>query len=105
LKFDLMVANPPYIPSAEIATLEPEVREHDPRQALDGGADGLDFYRRLAREAKPWLAPAGKLMAEFGEGQSEALRAIFLQAGWSVEEILKDYTQRERFLIACAMQP
>ena len=58
--FDLIISNPPYIPSAEIATLQPEVREFDPRGALDGGADGLDFYRKLAAEAKPFLKPGGK---------------------------------------------
>ena len=66
------LSNPPYIPSAEIATLEPEVSDFDPRGALDGGADGLDFYRRLATEAKPFLKPDGKIMLEFGDGQAEA---------------------------------
>jgi methylase of polypeptide subunit release factors len=66
----LIISNPPYIPSAEIATLQPEVRDFDPRAALDGGADGLDFYRLLAAEAKPFLKPGGKIMLEFGDGQA-----------------------------------
>src|SRR5262249_34624698 len=60
LRFDLIVSNPPYVASAEIAALEPEVRDHDPRLALDGGADGLEFYRRLAVEAPASLKPAGR---------------------------------------------
>ncbi len=68
IHFNLIVSNPPYIPSAEIETLEPEVRDYDPRGALDGGTDGLDFYHRLALETGAFLKPGGKLMLEFGEG-------------------------------------
>ena len=100
VKFDLIVSNPPYIPSAEIETLEPEVRDFDPRGALDGGVDGLDFYRRLAVEAGAFLKPAGKLMLEFGEGQAAALREIFEKQKWVVEAVLPDYTRRERIFIA-----
>ncbi len=99
-RFDLIVSNPPYIASAEIETLQPEVRDHDPRGALDGGADGLDFYRRLAAEAGDFLQPHGKLMLEFGEGQAEAIRTILSAASWSVETIHPDYTQRLRYLVA-----
>lgn len=98
--FDLIVSNPPYIASAEIATLQPEVRDHDPRGALDGGTDGLDFYRRLATEAKIFLKPHGKLMLEFGEGQADAISALLTAQGWTVEAVHPDYTQRLRFLIA-----
>jgi release factor glutamine methyltransferase len=98
--FDLVVSNPPYIPSAEIETLEPEVRDYDPRGALDGGADGLDFYRRLAREARGWLKPSGKIMLEFGEGQADSIRGIFETENWIVEAIREDYTHRQRILIA-----
>src|SRR6185295_18826821 len=70
LAFDLIVANPPYIALAELETLEPEVRDHDPRAALDGGIDGLAFYRRLAAEARSFLKPTGRLMLEFGDGQA-----------------------------------
>jgi release factor glutamine methyltransferase len=98
--FDLIISNPPYIPSAEIATLQPEVRDFDPRGALDGGADGLDFYRKLAMESKPFLKPGGKIMLEFGDGQADAIRKIFEAEKWIVEAVREDYSQRERFLIA-----
>jgi release factor glutamine methyltransferase len=100
LQFDLIVSNPPYIASAEIETLEPEVRDFDPRAALDGGADGLDFYRLLAAQAKPFLKPHGKIMLEFGDGQAEAIRKIFENEKWIVEAVQADYSQRERILIA-----
>lgn len=99
-KFDLIVSNPPYIVSEEIATLDPEVREFDPRGALDGGADGLDFYRRLATEAGAFLKPGGKIMIEFGDGQSEAISKIFSAKQWTVEAVHQDYTKRERMLTA-----
>ena len=100
IRFDLIASNPPYIPSAEIETLEPEVREHDPRCALDGGADGLDFFRRLAKEAARFLKPGGRLMVEFGAGQEKAVSEILEGQNWVVESIREDYTQRPRFLIA-----
>ncbi len=98
--FDLIVSNPPYIPSAEIATLEPEVRDFDPRGALDGGPDGLDFMRRLAIEAGAFLATGGRLMLEFGDGQADAARELFARQNWIVDSIKEDYSQRARFLIA-----
>ena len=100
MEFDLIISNPPYIPSAEIATLQSEVRDFDPRGALDGGADGLDFYRKLAMESKPFLKPGGKIMLEFGDGQADAIRKIFENEKWIVEAVKEDYSQRERFLIA-----
>ena len=100
MEFDLIISNPPYIPSAEIATLQSEVRDFDPRSALDGGADGLDFYRKLAMEAKPFLKPGGKIMLEFCAGQAEAIGKIFEAEKWIVEAVKEDYSQRERFLIA-----
>jgi release factor glutamine methyltransferase len=99
-QFDLIIANPPYIPSAEIATLDPEVRDHDPKHALDGGVDGLDFYRRLAREAGAWLKGGGKIMLEFGDGQADSIRNLFEQQKWIVEGIKGDYSGRLRILIA-----
>ena len=98
--FDLIISNPPYIPTAEIATLDPEVRDFDPRGALDGGADGLDFYRRLVVGARPFLKPGGKIMLEFGDGQGDAIRTIFTGQNWIVEAVREDYTQRQRILIA-----
>ena len=99
-QFNLIVSNPPYIPSAEIATLQPEVRDFDPHTALNGGADGLDFYRKLAAEAKPFLKPGGKIMLEFGDGQADAVRKIFETEKWVVEAVKEDYSHRARILVA-----
>jgi len=99
-KFNLIISNPPYIPSAEIDTLAPEVRDYDPRPALDGGPDGLEFFRRLAREAPAFLKPAGKLMLEFGDGEAEAIREILEEQKWIVEAVTEDYTGRLRILVA-----
>jgi release factor glutamine methyltransferase len=99
-RFDLIISNPPYIASEEIATLSPEVRDFDPRLALDGGGDGLDFYRRIAREAGAWLQKQGALMLEFGDGQAPALEKIFSDEKWIVEEVVSDYSPRPRILIA-----
>lgn len=98
--FDLIISNPPYIPTAEIATLQPEVRDFDPRGALDGGEDGLNFYRHFAIESRKFLKPEGKIMLEFGDGQGEFIRKIFEEQKWIVEAIREDYTQRQRILIA-----
>jgi len=98
--FALIISNPPYIASAEIATLEPEVRDFDPRAALDGGADGLDFYRRLAAEAKNFLAADGKIMVEFGDGQADAIKKLFESEKWIVEAVREDYSHRARILVA-----
>jgi release factor glutamine methyltransferase len=99
-RFDLVISNPPYIPSAEIAGLQPEVRDYDPRLALDGGGDGLDFFRRLAAGAKPFLQPGGKIMMEFGDGQAERIKEIFQRQMWVVEAVIDDYNQRQRIVIA-----
>ena len=99
-QFDLIISNPPYIPSAEIATLQPEVRDFDPRAALDGGVDGLDFYRLLASHAAAFLKSSGRVMLEFGDGQAEAVRKIFEAEKWIVEAVKEDYSQRARILIA-----
>jgi hypothetical protein len=79
--FDLVVSNPPYIRASEIAGLDPEVRDHDPRLALDGGPDGLDAYRALAADAARLLAPDGLLFVECGFGQSRDVAAILVDAG------------------------
>jgi len=99
-RFDLIISNPPYIPSAEIETLQREVRDHDPRPALDGGPDGMDYFRRLAAEAAAFLRPGGKLMLEFGDGQAGEVGRIFEQEMWIVEATRLDYNQRPRILIA-----
>ena len=101
--FDLLVSNPPYISTGEIATLDPEVRDHDPLLALDGGADGLDFYRRLAAEAPGFLQPGAPVLLEFGDGQEDDLCRLFSGAGWVFEAIENDLSGRPRIVIArCA---
>ena len=99
LRFDLIVSNPPYIPTAEVETLDPEVRDHDPRLALDGGADGLDFYRRLATEGPAWIKPGGWMLLELGDGQAESAGALLGAQGWLIESVEKDLSDRERVLI------
>ena len=96
----MIISNPPYIATAEIATLEPEVRDFDPRAALDGGVDGLAFYHRLAVEAESFLKPDGKIMVEFGDGQADAIKKIFEAQKWIVEAVKADYSQRARILTA-----
>jgi release factor glutamine methyltransferase len=100
LRFHLIVANPPYIPRAEIESLDPEVRDHDPRAALEGGDDGLDFYRVLSNQGAHWLKPHGRIMMEFGDGQAEPIRKLFEEQQWQVEAIEKDYSGRERICVA-----
>ena len=99
-RFDLIISNPPYVATAEIESLAPEVRDYDPRSALDGGADGLDFYRRFATDARPFLKTGGRMMLEFGDGQADAIKTIFGTQNWIVESVLPDYTQRPRILTA-----
>jgi release factor glutamine methyltransferase len=84
-KFDLIVSNPPYIRSAEIASLAVEVRNHDPVAALDGGADGLDAYRAIAPEAARLLAPGGTLVVEVGLGQSSDVRRLMAAVGLTLQ--------------------
>lgn len=81
-RFDLIVSNPPYIPTADMETLQPEVREYEPRAALDGGPDGLDFYRIIVPAGPEHLNPGGWLMVELGIGQAEAVLRMFGQAGF-----------------------
>jgi release factor glutamine methyltransferase len=97
--FDLIVSNPPYIPSAEIESLQPEVRDWEPRAALDGGVDGLDWYRRLAVEAAPHLVSSGKVILEFGDGQEHAIQKIFQQEKWIVEALVEDYNRHARIVM------
>ena len=103
VRFDLIISNPPYIPTGEIAQLQPEVRDYDPRRALDGGPDGLDYGRRLAAESAPFMKPRGRLMFEFGDCQAEPLREIFREQKWIVETVAEDYTHRPRILVAAPL--
>lgn len=94
--FDLVVANPPYIRSGDIATLDPEVRDHEPRLALDGGEDGLRDYRTLAPEALRVLKPGGLFLVEIGYDQGEAVSSLFHAAGAQGVGVLKDLANRDR---------
>jgi release factor glutamine methyltransferase len=99
-RFDWIVSNPPYIPSGEIATLAREIREHEPRAALDGGADGLDIIRRIAAEAKTRLTEGGRVAVELGAGQGSAAERIFLDNGYRVEKMINDWQGHARVLVA-----
>lgn len=97
-RLDLVTANLPYIPSADIPFLMADVRDHEPRLALDGGQDGLDLYRRLVPRAGEILSAGGHLLMEIGPGQGSAMRALLGNA-WNVE-VLDDLAGRERLVIA-----
>lgn len=99
LRFDLIISNPPYVTRAEMEQLPAEVRQ-EPQLALDGGADGLDYYRRLAVEAAPLLQPGGYLLLEHGWQQQEQLATLLTAAGWQVTERLNDYGGRPRGIVA-----
>ena len=94
--FDLVVSNPPYIPTADIETLQPEVRNHDPRLALDGGPDGLEAYRELAPEMLRVLRPGGMFAVEVGIGQAPDVEALFRAAGAEAVATHNDLTTRPR---------
>jgi len=97
--FDLIVSNPPYIPAGEIASLDREVREHDPRLALDGGADGLEAYRAIARGARPHLAEGGRIAVEAGAGQAQAIQEIFARSDFANAASKFDLSGIERAII------
>ena len=100
-KFDLIVSNPPYIESAVIQTLQTEVRDHEPVSALDGGEDGLDFYRIIAGEAVGFLKKRGVLFLEIGCDQGNAVRELLTEAGgYSDIRCLKDLAGRDRIIYA-----
>ena len=88
-RFDLILSNPPYSPTADCETLQPEVMR-EPRMALDGGADGLDFYRRIARKAQAHLRHGGMIAVELGVGEAEDVAGLFREAGLDNIEIRKD---------------
>ncbi|WP_374650354.1 peptide chain release factor N(5)-glutamine methyltransferase [Dongia sp.] len=97
--FDIIVSNPPYIRSGDIAGLEPEVARHEPHLALDGGADGLDAYRQLAPAIARCLAAGGLAALEIGQGQGESVRALMTQAGLADAGSAFDLGERERCLL------
>jgi release factor glutamine methyltransferase len=97
---DLLVSNPPYVRTGDIAGLEREVAEHDPHAALDGGADGLDFYRALAAGFDRWLRPGAWVAVEIGEDQGAAVSGVFTTAGTEAPRIVRDYAERDRVVTA-----
>ena len=98
-KFDIIVSNPPYIPAGGIAGLDKDVQQ-EPRGALDGGADGLDFYRRITAEAMDHMAEEGVLAFEIGVGQAAAVQQLCLDAGFVKTAVRKDYAGIERMVFA-----
>ena len=98
-RFDVVISNPPYIPTAEIAGLMPEVAQYEPKGALDGGADGLAAFRAIAAEVAPVLMPHGFVALEIGQGQGEDVKAIFTAAGFSWVAAARDLGGIERVLI------
>ncbi len=94
--FDMVVSNPPYIETAVIDTLMPEVRDHEPFCALDGGADGLQFYRRILAEAPAHMRRGAVLLFEIGCGQGEAVARLMQEAGFVQVEVLQDYAGLDR---------
>lgn len=95
-RFNLITANPPYVPSGEIEGLQREVRDHEPRLALDGGADGLDFYRRIAEKLPRYLVRGGMLILECGENQAQEILKIFSKCDYAM--VVKDLDGKERIV-------
>ena len=94
--FDVVVSNPPYIPTGDISGLDPEVRDHDPHLALDGGPDGLQAYRELAPEIRRILKPGGLFAVEIGWDQGPQVKALFEAAGFESVIVVKDLSDRDR---------
>lgn len=100
LKYDMIISNPPYIRTGVIETLAPEVRCAEPRLALDGGEDGLDFYRRIIQQAPAYLVIGGRLMLEIGYDQGEDVAALLREEGYYGVEIIQDYNRNDRVVTA-----
>jgi release factor glutamine methyltransferase len=98
-RFHVIVSNPPYIVSNVISTLAPEVKDFDPPAALDGGLDGLDAYRAIAKDAARFLHPGGMIGVEIGYDQRETVTSIFEGAGFSLVKAVRDYGQNDRVLV------
>ena len=99
-QFDVIVSNPPYIPSAVLEGLEPEVRDHEPRLALDGGADGLKFYRIRAERSMAYLKPGGRVYMEIGFDQGKDVSELFERAGFAGLQVIKDMAGLDRVVQA-----
>ena len=98
--FDMIASNPPYVTTGEMRTLEPSVRQYEPHLALEGGADGLDFYRAIVKHYGPLLRPEGVLAFEFGMGQGDAVCRILQEGGFRVLRRKTDYGEIERAVLA-----
>ena len=98
-KFDIIISNPPYIPSADIKNLQDEVKKFEPILALDGGKDGLDFYRNIASQAKEFLTKDGLIVLEIGQGQEIDVIKIFQQYGFFIEQQQRDLSRIVRCLV------
>lgn len=98
-KFEIIVSNPPYIASAEIEKLMPEVRDHEPRMALDGTEDGLHFYRRIIKEAGKHLVNSGMLFFEIGYDQGQAVSELMCTGGYREVQVVQDYAGLDRVVL------
>ena len=99
-RYDIIVSNPPYIPSSVVDELEPEVRDYEPRIALDGTADGLRFYRILAEESVHYLKPGGRIYLEIGYDQGESVPALLAAAGFRDVTVIRDFGGNDRVVAA-----
>ena len=97
---DVIVSNPPYIPTAQCATLDPRIRNFEPMNALDGGPEGLDFYERLTMDALNLLKPGGGIFFEIGDGQGAAVEKLLFDSGFNDIRIEKDYADHDRYASA-----
>ena len=102
-RFDLIVANPPYLAATEMTDVAPELRDHEPHMALTDGLDGLSAYRVIAAEAQGYLTAAGRVMVEIGWQQGEAVSDIFRRSGWARVDLAEDLGGRHR--VVCAREP
>ncbi|WP_026528750.1 peptide chain release factor N(5)-glutamine methyltransferase [Butyrivibrio sp. VCD2006] len=100
-KYDIIVSNPPYIPTAVIETLEPEVKTYEPYMALDGTEDGLAFYRRIVPGAKEYLYKSGYLLLEIGFDQGEAVKDLMEKNGYKDVQVIKDLGGNDRVVSGC----
>ena len=98
-KFDYILSNPPYIPTAVIETLQREVRDHEPRMALDGGETGLDFYRIILAGAPAFLREGGRLVLEIGHDQADAVRELARESDFAESEIRRDLAGHDRVAV------
>ena len=102
-RYDLIVANPPYLAAVEMNSVAPELRDHEPRMALTDEGDGLSVYRIIAEQAQGYLTAAGRVLVEIGAGQGDAVQQIFTRAGWGGVTLCHELDGRAR--VICAEWP